>query len=280
MTRWLVTSKAEAAVDDLCSLDLEAPSQLRTDEGFGLLVGAWFDVKTESFKVDGGERLLSYGLRSAKVTVETCDQTKIGIQGRHEKIVHTESVETKVTEGQTKQGEAGGVLGFATPKFWRSIEVRASGGGEWKRAVTREKNVDGSYERVYRSVWNAGQKYWRLAGIEPDNDTGVLSRNMLGDEPLCQIQFQNANLGQAEVHVSIDSHLRDVWVELAPVEGASKEQKQSDKNRSAVCSAIFAKALNSKGLRKTKERTPDNPTFEVTLAQATLTLDRGPEETP
>jgi hypothetical protein len=266
VARMFKYDKPENAIAELCSVSVDAPSQLRTQDGFHLLVGAWFDVMKDSFDINGDQVQVSFGLKAAKLTVGHCDNTRIAMNDRHEPIVYREKITLNEKDSTEKSGEAGGGVSVETPKSWGFASFVAKLGGDYKRAVQSVQTKTGEFERVYRRFWNPGHNYWRALGASPiEGESEVLDEQIIGAEPLCRI-IQDGE--SAEIEVSISTSLGDLWLDYDGLDDA--ELSEAKANRTAVCKAIFARGINTKGRRKTKQSNPENDATEVVLATAKM----------
>lgn len=261
----------ENPLEPLCSIAAEAPSQLAHDDKFGLLVGAWFDTDKAKIPTEDGNKTLEFGISSALLVVDTCKNSNLPINPRYERTAYRVSYSLSESKETSRSGGADGEIGFETPKL-KFFAAKAKAGGEYKRAVAEQQAGAGEFIREYKDVWQSGQKSWRLAAVEPDNEDAILSGKALGDDPLCDIETPH---GEAEVTVSLIVPFSDIWVKPERTLKATGTLDTDEENRTALYRALCARALKKRG----HKADPDDPDSQVILARAKLSRTKTEDQT-
>ena len=263
MKKKFFIEQKKTAIEELCSIDLDAPTQLQTAELEGavpLIAGVFFGKPRESIPNESGSHQIRYGLRLARVYVKTRD-CRIDPQNRRRIVAYTEQSALNETSKADKTANAGAGLSVNLPQALRFFTFRFGAGGELGKMVSEE--VSKNQERCLEvcSVWPAPSDCWQLVGIS--NQEGVLVGQVVGGDddgkPLCHL----IDVGpQTIVEALVKADLVDIWTET-DVEGDSKE---ASANRRVVCAALIKRALGRRRIDA------DKGTGTVTLATARLVL--------
>jgi len=248
--------------EDLCSIEIEAPSQLVQPNQFDVLAAAYFGTLTDEVKTKDGPCRITFGISAAKLVVETCDNSRIKIEGRYEKSAYTMSYSQKSNEDSSTTTEAGGAAGFQTPSALKWFEARAKAGGDYSKAVTVNAIGEAQYEKTFMRVWPAGIRHWRFLALNPPGEDPVLQSNELEDQPLCTVESPK---GIAEVTASIVISFGDLWLDINKRDDRA-ESLEDAANRNAVAKAVYARRMDKRNNRAD----PLNPDSEVILARAKL----------
>jgi hypothetical protein len=243
------------ADEKLASLSVESPTNLRTDEEFGLLVALWCGRIRDHIETENGAQEFCFGFRVGEIAIDLTggrisNQGRFSLAGSQVKIAQSE------TDAAKKDGSAGAQLGINVGKWLSGLgKAEADLGGSVNRAISNTEQKERTYSQTSWRIADAGHNFWRVSGFGLNSDN-VLENRLLGDEPLCHV-IAERGATHIEVLVSFRCDLRDVWFKN---EGSLKSQRDArfsegdaERNRIAIASRICAIALGrtmSNGARK------------------------------
>lgn len=224
----------KAADLNVCSVELHAPRQMYKSDSFALFATVAFDVKREDFVIENKRKNIRFGFHSAELWVFT-ENCRKAPQGRYYEDmppikVKSEAVKTSVREGAVEAG-----LAASIPAFGKFLSGKFGLGGKLSQGMT-QKVVESGETEIVCSVVQRHNDYWRMFGYK--NQEGLLVGQIVGDEPLCDID-DGGEGGVISASLRVD--LLDLFVE---VEGGSDP---AGANRNAVCAALIGKRLKRRG---------------------------------
>lgn len=264
----------EFADDKLASISIESPSNLRSEEGIGLLVGLWCGRLVDRIQTQQGPSEFSIGFKVGEIAVEPTGGV-IANTGRLAKEESYTKIVRSVTDQSERQRRLGGGIGISlTGLFGGHAKAEADIGGKLQNNTKSSEQRQREYVCASYRVADAGHNFWRVFGIGLNED-GVLEHRIIGDDPICYI---NAAQEQQEmtVRVVFRCSLHDLWFQR--IEGrnalsrldARFEEAQEERNREAVATRVVALALN----KTTKDVQYPARDGEVVLAAQTLVAKR------
>ena len=217
----------------LCSLELHAPTQLRSDEGFSLFAVLAFDRRRIENLVEDRIYSLRYGFEAAELRLRI-NGGQMAPTGRYSKSVkaRVRRSEREQTARDDSELSVGGEA--RTPRFLGLFSF----GGRKRRArqATINSTVVETDTVEYESpVVQRHGGYWRIYGTG-DAD-GLLCGQLLGDEKLCDIIHTTE---ACEIHASVFVDLVDLRVQM---DGPDQPDVVVNANRDAVITALVARAL-------------------------------------
>jgi len=241
---WTITLSRPRS-NELASLSVECPHNLRAADQFGLLIAVWCQRVRDRIEVDGIVQPFSFGFLAGEVFVESTggrisNQGRLSVEAARFKIVNTEVDQAK--KGAAVEGKIAADL----PKWLSFGRTGVELGGHLNRTVSKTEQKEGEQYRIFWRVADAGYNFWRIFGIGL-NQENLLENKILGDEPLCYIEASDKN--QIDVNVSFRCDLRDLWFQREttphPIDRRF-DNDQEEKNRTAVARRVIAVALNRK----------------------------------
>ncbi|MGC1301957.1 MAG: hypothetical protein WA840_06255 [Caulobacteraceae bacterium] len=227
------------AVDDhLCSVELHAPQQERKEKQFSLFAVLNFDIKTEENTISKNAWTVRYGFHAAEVRLKLkeCDIAPVD---RYHRSLPTREIKKERHHEDAREGGVEGLVKAGIPEFFALLSLGGKASAS-RRSVVKTVVTETDTIKIDCDVVARHGKYWRIYGTE--NEEGVLLGQLLGDVPLCQIIPGSGD--QCRVDAAVHADLRDLWLTL---EHERQDEAIIDANRKAVCTALIAKTLRSRG---------------------------------
>jgi hypothetical protein len=244
---WTFSILAPRFADEkLASLSVESPTNLRTDEEFGLLVALWCGRIRDHVETEAGAQDFCFGFRVGEIAIDLIggrisNQGRFSLAGSQVKIAQLEMDAAK------REGSAGAQLGINVGKWLSGFgKAEAELGGSLNKAISKTEQKERTYSHTSWRVADAGHNFWRVSGFGLNSDN-VLENKLLGDEPICHIIAEHGAT-HIEVLVSFRCDLRDVWFQhersLKSQSDARFSEEHDERNRIAIASRICAIALD------------------------------------
>lgn len=255
---------------NLCSVEIFSPSQMNNpDDAFQLMASTWFGTTSEEIPTADGMQLLTYGLHSATLEIETCERSRMQSAGRYRSVALTLLYEGLKDEVAKNGREASVDGGFSIP-FLKMFSASAQGKVSTAKneADTSKKHQKTTFE-VFETD-TASPKTWRIRAINPARPTPHLNGAEMRDVELCTIATPE---GEAIVSAKILISAQDLW--LAGTSSSGTASLADNANQNAVLLILGGKSAEQQA---SNVFGPDQNIEIVQIAQSTLHRQNGEED--